>query len=131
MLTYMAGLKGRCLKFQVNAVDYQCESVAPNTTYRSGRSGFYFVAKDAGALTFSGDGKGQVKKSEDDVVQPVDLLVIFTFKGETKKSPAVGACSFSNPLKGKATVHCKADTTGEHFEAEFLSDGSPPSPLTP
>ncbi|HEV3241910.1 MAG TPA: hypothetical protein VGY14_01445 [Methyloceanibacter sp.] len=131
-LTYLAGLKGRCVKLQINKLDAsdQCKGLVLNTAYTSGRSGFYFVTEDGAALTFSGDGKAQVKKSEDDVVQPVDV-VIFTYKGKSNRSPAVGACSFSNPNKGTATVHCKADTGGEQFEAEFVSDGSPPRPLRP
>jgi len=131
-LTYMAGIEGRCTKLQINKLDAsdRCKGVVLNTTFKSGRSGFYFVTEGGEALTFSGDGGAQVKKSEDDVVQPVDR-VILSLNSRTKDYRAVGACSFSNPYKGTATLHCKAETGAEQFEADFISNGSPPKPITP
>ena len=100
-----------------------CGAKLVNTTWRSGRAGFYFVTTTGIAVTFSGMGDGQIHPNPDVAIQPVDLL-IFGKDHETQK--AVGSCRFSNPFHGVATVDCEAQTAVGEFKASFVTDGNEP-----
>ncbi|AWN41103.1 hypothetical protein [Methylobacterium durans] len=102
-----------------------CKGRFLNTIYRNGRVGFYFIAEDGAALTFTGMGSDQVKPNSDSAVQPIDGI-IFGTGGRSERAKAVGACRFSNPYKPPGTVRCRADTERGAFEAAFTTDGKPP-----
>jgi hypothetical protein len=106
-------------------VTSSCTGKALNTSYRDGRSGFYFLTEDGATLTFSGMGHMQVKPHADRAIQPIDL-VIFGYKGQHDKTKAVGSCDFSNPYLGPSRVTRKANTTGGRFEVTFRTDGRKP-----
>jgi hypothetical protein len=128
----MATLTGTCKRLIIapkTDASQQCVGKLINVNYDDGRSGFYFVAGDVAAITFTGIGSAQVKLNEDEVVQPVDGI-IFTLIGMGTKpnfSPAVGSCRFTNPEKGRPSlVNCEATTKDGRFIANFVSDGRPP-----
>ena len=128
-LTELATLKGHCTKLVAPDQDYTstCSSQLLNPNYDDGRSGYYYIGSDI-LITFSGKGNQQVKTDPDNVVQPIDMVII---NHASKNAPvvlrAVGQCKFSNPEKGNpAPVSCVATTEKGKFEAEFTSDGTPP-----
>ena len=119
-------LKGVCGSMLVGQRELapSCKGLLMNTSFSDGRSGFYFVS-DEGALTFSGDGRKQVKPDPDRAIQPVDL-VLFTSGGKTQKLKAVGSCTFANPYKGPVDIVCIADTEERNFVGKFRTDGNAP-----
>lgn len=129
--TTMATLTGTCKKLIIAKADasQRCVGRLINVTYNDGRSGFYFVAGDLAAVTFSGMGSGQVELNKDEVVQPIDR-VIFTLIGTGTKPnmiAAVGSCRFTNPDMGRPSlVNCEATTKEGQFIADFVSDGRRP-----
>ena len=103
-----------------------------NTVYRNGRTGFYFTTDEA-LMTFSGI-QPQINQGPDDIIQPVDLILVTKTTndepGQPEALPASGRCSFSNPFRGIATtVQCEAETSAGRFSATFHHDGSEPSML--
>jgi hypothetical protein len=91
-----------------------------------GRTGFYFMAGDI-IVTFTGLGSQQ-KLNEDNVVQPVDGIILHTGKVANPQTyKAAGSCRFGNPWKGAVEISCHADTDKGLFEGVFVSNGQPPS----
>jgi len=128
----LATVKGTCDRLVIGGRDVtaQCTGTLLNTSYSTGRVGFYFVTSDGAALTFTGMGSSQIKPDPDTAVQPVDG-VIFGFKGQFDRTEAVGTCRFTNPYARPGVVSCRADTVGGAFAAEFTTDGQPPEVLKP
>ncbi|TXN22633.1 hypothetical protein [Methylobacterium sp. WL9] len=128
----LATVSGTCERLVIGGRDVtgQCKGTLLNTSYATGRVGFYFVTGDGAALTFTGMGSSQIKPDPDTAVQPVDG-VIFGFKGQFDRTRAVGTCRFTNPYARPGSVSCKADTQGGTFAAEFITDGNPPSVMKP
>ncbi|GEP09084.1 hypothetical protein [Methylobacterium gnaphalii] len=128
----LATVTGTCERLVIAGQDVtgQCTGSLLNTSYATGRVGFYFVTGDGGALTFTGLGSAQVKLDPDTAVQPVDG-VIFGFKGQYDRVKAVGMCRFTNPVAQPGSVSCSAETPGGAFAAEFVTDGKPPEIVKP
>jgi hypothetical protein len=130
-LIELAVLKGHCTKLIV-APDQNytsdCSSQLFNPSYDNGRSGYYFMSTDI-IITFSGLGNQQIKQDPDNVIQPIDAIIInHVSKNRPVTLRAVGQCKFANPEKGyPVPVSCTATTEKGKFEAEFMSDGAPPS----
>jgi hypothetical protein len=127
-LTAMMLLSGRCLRLvlpDAAGPAPTCVGKFLNTTYDSGRSGFYFVGEDERGVTFTGLGSNQVKLNEDIAVQPIDGVIV-TINGEVKSLRAVGECKFENPYNGPVPIVCRATTELGDFEAEFRTDGRKP-----
>lgn len=131
-LPTLATVSGTCERLLIGDRDVTaaCKGVLLNTSYATGRVGFYFVTSDGAALTFTGLGSSQIKPDPDTAVQPVDG-VIFGFKGQFDRSKAVGTCRFTNPYARPGTVSCRADTQNGAFAAEFVTDGKPPTVTRP
>lgn len=125
-------VKGACERLMIEGRDTtsKCSGKLLNTSYSNGRVGFYFVTEDGAALTFTGNGKQQIKPDADTAVQPVDGI-IFSFKGNTDKTAAVGTCKFTNPYKGPGLVACSAEAESGKFNAVFRTDGAKPSVMNP
>jgi hypothetical protein len=130
-LISMVGAKGTCRQLTVGGRDASslCDSTMINTSYRDDRVGFYFITKDAQALTFSGKG-GQTHPNPDTAVQPLDTIFM-TKNGKTSDIRATGVCIFTNPFKGRGLVSCKAQTASGVFSAAFETDGTPPKQIFP
>ncbi|GLS45275.1 hypothetical protein [Methylobacterium brachythecii] len=128
----LATVKGTCERLVIGGQDVtgQCSGTLLNTSYATGRVGFYFVTSDGAALTFTGLGSSQVKPDPDTAVQPVDG-VIFGFKGQYDREKAVGICRFTNPNDRPGSVNCSAETRGGKFSADFTTDGKPPEIVKP
>ena len=131
----MVLVQGACgpelIRYGQAVADPSCEPLI-NTVYRNGRTGFYFTA-GASLLTFSGI-EPQINQGPDDIIQPVDLILVTQITtdepGRPELLPASGRCSFSNPYKGiPTTVQCEAETARGRFAATFHHDGSEPSLL--
>jgi hypothetical protein len=125
--TTIAMLTGSCEKLVLAGSDSSsgCDGKLLNTNYRDSRSGFYFVTRDGATLTFSGLGNNQVKPHRDRAVQPIDLI-IFGYQGKHDRRKAVGQCDFTNPENRPSRIVCRAITESGVFEAEFVTDGTPP-----
>jgi hypothetical protein len=128
----LATVRGTCERLVIGGRDLtgQCTGTLLNTSYATGRVGFYFVTNDGGALTFTGMGTSQVKPDQDTALQPVDG-VIFGFKGQFDKAKAVGTCRYTNPYARPGTIRCRAETQGGVFAADFVTDGKPPEVAKP
>lgn len=131
-LPTLATVNGTCERLVIGGRDVtaQCTGTLLNTSYATGRVGFYFVTRDGAALTFTGMGSSQIKPDPDTALQPVDG-VIFGFDGRFDRSKAVGTCRFTNPYARPGTVNCRAETQDGVFAAEFVTDGKPPTVTTP
>jgi len=122
----LAEIEGQCTKFVYagRALD-GCKNVLLNTIYKDGRTGFYLLS-GSNIVTFSGHGSRQVKRGVDDIIQPIDT-VITAINGKASGIKATGSCRFGNPYKGAVKIQCAADTRNGRFEADFLTNGQPPS----
>ncbi len=120
-------VKGRCNRLITLGQDMtaKCGSAVINTEFADGRTGFYFTEADGTALTFSGMGPQQTKLDENNIIQPIDM-VIFNVQGKISKLTATGKCRFGNPYNGPAPISCQAETKGGAFEGDFMTDGSAP-----
>lgn len=130
-LVSMMGVKGTCRQLTLGDRDAtaSCTGTMLNTAYEDGRVGFYFVTRDALAVTFSGMG-GQTHPNPDTAIQSVDKIIT-TKDGLTSEAQATGVCRFTNPFKGPGIVSCKARTGSGEFSAAFETDGKPPKTITP
>lgn len=127
----MMTLKGACTKLVVGGRErFDCSPLLLNTVHQNGRTGFYFVTDNGDAITFSGMGQRQVKITADEVIQPVDGVII-TLNGKRGSFSAVGECSYANPNNGPSWVNCRAKSRQGVYEAFFQTDGNPPLPLSP
>lgn len=130
-MTTIISMNGMCQKligYDTDVSD-KCVNRLANAEWSDGHTSFLFVvhneASQDATISFSGNGKKQIHKDADTVVQPIDY-VFGTFAGKTDKIKAVGTCLFTNPYKGKATVRCTADTAMGRFTGVFLTDGNEP-----
>lgn len=126
-------LSGKCTKFinRKNDVTRHCLSKLASFTLKNGRVGFIFTIGSYATFQFSGSGQHQEKISKNATGQPLDR-VTFTLLGMGNKTkPNIllvqrGACAYSNPYIGIATVICEAKTKLGTFSAAFETDGQPP-----
>jgi hypothetical protein len=128
-LEYLATMKGACSRLVLGGQDLSgaCVPKIVNQVYRSGRTGFTFVAGEQTIVSFSGMGQDQTHDNPDQANQPIDK-VTFTQPGSGPAAePATGVCSYTNPYKGPSTVKCVAKTARGEFSATFVSDGAEPS----
>ena len=58
--------------------------------------------------------------------QWLEHIGIFGYNGKHDRQKAVGQCDFTNPENRPSRVVCRAITTRGVFEAEFVTDGTPP-----
>jgi hypothetical protein len=131
----MVIMKGTCTDLVVAGEPLEgCESKLLNSNLDNGRTGFYFTA-GATVITFSGIGNQQLKINDDNVVQPIDELIIANsgteHSGRSETYRAVGSCRYNNPYKGIAKVVCHADTQKGIFSGTFVSDGRAPEDVSP
>jgi hypothetical protein len=126
-LAGLAMLNGTCSKLVVAGHDESeaCVGKLSNTIYRTGRTGFVFVAGDTAVVTFSGMDtpvKGDVGSVRLD-------HVIFGLMGtgtDPNSLTATGSCRYTNPYAGPSHVDCTASTKIGRFSASFVSDGEGP-----
>ena len=130
----MLSIRGSCETFKAPGRDNaKCQHEVVNVNFTNGRVIFVFVARDSNGdptgMTFSGDGRRQVKIDADNVTMPIDS-VEEELGANGRSAQAVGACRFANPYKGTAVViHCSATTTAGDFEGRLLSNGRPPADI--
>jgi hypothetical protein len=120
-------MNGTCQRLIIagNDASSSCQGKLTNTMYRTGRSGFTFLAGDVAVVTFSG---ADSPAKGDQAVIRLDK-VIFTLVGtgtEPNVVNATGSCSYTNPYAGPSHVSCSASTKAGRFSASFVSDGAPP-----
>lgn len=124
-LTILKGDCGRLIMAGNDASPY-CKGMITNTSYKTGRSGFVFLAGDTAIITFSGQDHAAVG---DNAFITLDK-VIFTLVGmgtPPNTIAAKGKCNYSNPFNGNhARITCNATTTSGAFNATFVSDGEEP-----
>jgi hypothetical protein len=128
-LAYLATMKGACSRLVMGGQDLSgaCQPQILNQVYRSGRTGFTFVAGDKAIVSFSGMGQDQTHDNPDEANQPIDKVTFTQIGADTKAEPATGVCSYTNPYKGPSTVKCVAKTARGEFSATFVSDGAEPA----
>lgn len=121
-------LSGTCTKLIVNGKDQtsECGNKILNTDYSDSRTGFYFTTNSDLILTLSGIGDRQVKLDANNVVMPIDM-VILGLKEQNDPVTVVGTCKFANPYLGPVLVTCKAEGALGTFEGSFMTDGSKPN----
>ena len=121
-------LKGDCSRLTMagNVASPYCKGMATNTSYKTGRSGFVFLAVDSAIVTFSGKDNPAVGDNASITLDKV----IFSLVGlgtAPNSINAKGTCTYSNPVGGRrARIVCNATTTSGAFNATFVSDGSEP-----
>jgi hypothetical protein len=121
----LTGSCQRLIGFGDDVTD-RCSEKVINTEWSDGRDSFAFSSLDGSLiLTFSGDGRAQIKQGPDTAVQPLDGIIA-TINGKSQTIRAVGSCRFSNPYKGPVPIVCDAETPGGDFSATFKTDGSNP-----
>ncbi|WP_315724058.1 MULTISPECIES: hypothetical protein [unclassified Bradyrhizobium] len=128
-LTGMAIVKGTCKKLVIAGKDRSadCKGVLLNTDYDDQRTGFYFTLLDGGVITFSNRGDLEERPGPDDIVTPVDLMIIGQSpKQSINRLKAKGRCRHGNPFKGPSLLECTADSELGRFEGTFLSNGEKP-----
>lgn len=121
-------ITGECQKAVIGKQDMTkfCGSKLINTSYPSGRVGFYFLVGDY-SLMFTG--MDQPNPSPDTDATKIDEVSLS--KGmsidDQKPMKASGECVYGNPYGHRAKVRCSGKLkTGERFEAVFLTDGRDP-----
>lgn len=127
-LKTVTSVDGRCEKLILPEQDRstECDGKILQTTYASGRSGFY-VGIAGGAVTFSGMSQSQ----PDDAVQLQSVDRVFLNFGTDKTRPAArpvtGSCGYTNLFAGGSTVNCTAiDEGGGAYLLQFTTDGVTP-----
>jgi hypothetical protein len=126
-LQAVAILNGNCtqLSFAGKDATRACVGKITNTMYKTGRTGFVFMAGDLAVITFSGaDNPAQ----GDQATVRLDK-VIFTLVGtgtEPNVIPATGNCRYTNPYAGPSRITCSASTKDGKFSGAFVSDGAEP-----
>lgn len=123
----LMALHGSCKTLVVQGKDRtsDCAGKLINMSYNSGRTGFYFVTNDGAVFTFSGEGDKQIKIDENNVVSPVDMLIL-PVNGKPESLKAVGECRYTNPYNGPSPVTCHAETAFGSYDGSFLTDGAQP-----
>lgn len=126
----LADLTGECLRLVLaDRPASACKGVVLNPTYTSGRSSFVFFDSESQQLvSFTGLSGDDVHR-DDVIVQPVDGITL-TATAEpaavSKTIRAIGACRYSDPFAGRATLSCIAESESGLWAGEFRTDGRPP-----
>jgi len=109
-----------------------CDGKLMNSALDNGRTGFYFTAGST-VIIFSGIGDRQLKINDDNVVQPINGLIIVNsgtdHSDHAETFRAVGSCRYNNPNKGVSKIDCHADTERGVFSATFVSNGREPQEM--
>ena len=123
----LAIMNGQCTQLTVAGKDSTpvCLGKITNTMYKTGRSGFIFMAGDVAVVTFSGM---DTPARGDQATVHLDAI-IFTLVGTgtpPNDIPATGSCTYTNPYAGPSRIQCTASTEAGRFSASFTSDGKEP-----
>ena len=122
----IGAMDGQCIALIAFDSATACDTKIVNMEFPNGRNGFLFFTSDKKVVvSFFGDGHKQLHPDADTAVQPVDHVNI-TIEGQLQQIDGAGACRFTNPFKGVATVSCTADTVAGKFGGEFRSNGRAP-----
>ena len=127
-MSALATVEGKCEQLVIGGEDLTsiCKGVILNTAYKSGRTGFLFVATNKAIVTFSGVDSPAVGDEASSRLDGIILSRLSQDKPNPVGIPARGACLYGNPYRGPARITCTAETDQGPFRASFLSDGKPP-----
>lgn len=125
-------MQGRCERLVIADADLSgsCAETLVNAVAGS-RTSFDFAAEDGQTLSFSGGGAQQERTEDSDPLQPINLVV----PGRRGKdgivrnpAPAVGACRFTTPEKGRTMIDCEVTSQGRTFAGTFVTDAREAGP---
>lgn len=128
-------MDGRCDRLVIADVDLSasCAETLLNTVAGS-RTSFDFAAKDGQTLSFSGGGAQQERTEDSDPLQPINLVVPGRRGRDSivrNPAPAVGACRFTTPEKGRTMIDCEVTSQGKTFAGTFVTEAREAAPGAP
>ena len=129
--TTITSMTGTCGRLIIEAHDLTrgCQPRVANIEYSDGQVTFIYAVGDDFTVTFSGNGRQQVHRGPETAVQPIDALYTSLMGHPSKPIRVVGSCEFSNPYNGPVAINCHAEGDAGRLDAEFTTDGRPPSNL--
>lgn len=125
-LASLATMGGKCHKLVIGGADAsaRCNPMIVNTSYKTGKSSFAFVAGESAIVGFFGTDSRAVG---DKAVLRVEQITLNLMMGTpSTMAPATGTCTYTNPYAGPSLVQCSAVSGGKTYLATFVSDGRAP-----